>query len=190
MPDRPVKGGSPMVISGQPERPNHLRIGRLTRCANDLSRWSYYPAPGSGGRSGTPRRYGSIGPRVLDDLVAQIYAFNADCHTGHAGTGDQHVNPRLCFAAETAFQAVAIHRRLRFIAIRHQISLPAARRQPRPAKQPAPHPVLGLPSAWAAIGFGGGAWDRGGRGRVAETGQEMVTGTRASRCHQLGAADL
>lgn len=98
-------------------------------------------------RPGIPRRYRSLGPRVLDDLVAQVYAFKADRHTGPAGTGDQHVNLRLCFTAETAFQVVAIRRRLPFIAIRHQTSLPAARRQPRPAEQSAPDPVPGLEAA-------------------------------------------
>ena len=134
-----------------PGTPGHSRIpSRMLTCASTgpsiaayglLSWWSHFPAPGPGGRPGTPRRYVSPGPRVRDDLVAQVDAFNAN---RHAGNGDQHVDLRLRFTAETAFQVVAIHRRFPSIAIWHHYQRTGGPQQPRPAEQPALDPVLGL----------------------------------------------
>ena len=117
----------------------------LAECSLSLlSWWSYCPAPEPGGRPGTPRWYVSPGPRLRDDLIAQVDAFNAN---RHAGNGDQHVDLRLRFTAETAFQVVAIHRRFPFIAIWHHYQPTGDSQQPCPAEQPAPDPVPGLGAA-------------------------------------------
>ena len=101
LPDRPVDAGHSRSLTDIPTWPLTCAQAGLRLAAHVLlSWWSYFPAPGPGGRPGTPRRYVSPGPRVRDDLVAQVDAFNAN---RHAGNGDQHVDLRLRFTAETAF---------------------------------------------------------------------------------------
>lgn len=62
----------------------------------------------------TPPRYAARSPRVLNDLVAEVYTLIANRPTG---TGDQQLDLTPPLPAETAFQVVSIHRRFPFIPV-------------------------------------------------------------------------
>jgi hypothetical protein len=113
---------------GSTGHPRRMKAGAAAQ-TDRLTWWPYFPASGPGRRPGAPRRYVSPGPRVRDDLVAQVDAFNAD---RHAGNGDQHVGLRLRLTAETACRVVAIHRRFPFIATWHYCQRTGGPQQPRP----------------------------------------------------------
>jgi hypothetical protein len=64
-----------------------------------------------------PRRYGSRGPCVRDDLVAEVHTLSANRHATR--TRNQLLDLILSLITEAAFQEVTIHRRLLLIVVGH-----------------------------------------------------------------------